>query len=93
MHQKQCIRVKNARMRKVLLSYWQLQTTQTNLKGLLINCCGLVAKMSDSLEIPWTVAHPVPLSMEFPSQEYWSGLPFASPRDLPNQGIRVALFK
>ena len=49
MRQKQCIRVKNARMRKVLLSYWQLQTTQTNPKGLLINCCGLVAKSCQTL--------------------------------------------
>ena len=29
----------------------------------------------------------VPLSMEFPGQEYWSGLPFLSPADLPNPGI------
>ena len=29
---------------------------------------------------PWTVAHQVPLSMEFSRQEYWSGLPFPSPR-------------
>ena len=37
--------------------------------------------------IPWTVARQAPLSMEFPRQEYWSGLPFASPRDLPHPGI------
>ena len=36
---------------------------------------------------PWTVAHQAPLSMEFFRQEYWSGLPFPSPRDLPNPGI------
>ena len=35
----------------------------------------------------WTVAHQVPLSMEFPRQEYWSELPFPSPGDLPNPGI------
>ena len=33
---------------------------------------------------PWTVAHQAPPSMEFSRQEYWSGLPFPSPRDLPN---------
>ena len=33
---------------------------------------------------PWTVAHQAPLSMGFPRQEYWSGLPFHSPEDLPN---------
>ena len=34
----------------------------------------------------WTVAHQAPLSMGFSSQEYWSGLPFPSPGDLPNPG-------
>ena len=34
--------------------------------------------------IPWTVAHQAPLSMGFPRQEYWSGLPFPSPGDLPD---------
>ena len=36
---------------------------------------------------PWTVAHQAPLSMGFSRQEYWSGLPFTSPGDLPNTGI------
>ena len=36
---------------------------------------------------PWTVAHEAPLSMEFSRQEYWSGLPFPSPGDLPDPGI------
>ena len=36
---------------------------------------------------PWTVAHQAPLSLEFSRQEYWSGLPCPSPRDLPNPGI------
>ena len=36
---------------------------------------------------PWTVAHRTPLSMGFPRQEYWSGLPFPSPGDLPDPGI------
>ena len=37
--------------------------------------------------IPWTVARQTPLSMEFSRQEYWSGLPFPSPGDLPDPGI------
>ena len=37
--------------------------------------------------IPWTVAHRAPPSMEFSRQEYWSGLPFPSPGDLPDPGI------
>ena len=39
------------------------------------------------LATPWTVAHQVPLSMGFPRQEYWSGLPFPSPGDFPDPGI------
>ena len=35
----------------------------------------------------WTVAYQAPLSMGFSSLEYWSGLPFPSPGDLPNPGI------
>ena len=42
--------------------------------------------MSDSVT-SWTVAHQAPLSMEFSRQEYWSGLPFPSPGDLPDTGI------
>ena len=36
---------------------------------------------------PWTAACQAPLSMGFPRQEYWSGLPFPSPGDLPDPGI------
>ena len=38
--------------------------------------------------IPWTVAHQAPPSMEFSRQEYWSVLPFPSPGDLPDPGIK-----
>ena len=37
---------------------------------------------------PWTVAHQAPPSMGFSRQEYWSGLPFLSPGDLPDPGIK-----
>ena len=37
--------------------------------------------------ISWTVAYQAPLPMEFSRQEYWSGLPFPFPGDLPNPGI------
>jgi len=37
---------------------------------------------------PWMEAHQAPLSMEFSRQEYWSGLPFPSPGDLPDPGIK-----
>ena len=36
---------------------------------------------------PWTVAYQAPLSLGFSKQEYWSGLPFPSPEDLPDPGI------
>ena len=37
--------------------------------------------MSDFFVTPWTVARQAPLSMGFPRQEYWSGLPFPSPKE------------
>ena len=37
----------------------------------------------------WTVAHQTPLSMGLLRQEYWSGLPFPSPRNLPDPGIEL----
>ena len=39
---------------------------------------------------PWTVAHQAPLSMGFSRQEYWSGLPFHSPGNLPDPEIKPA---
>ena len=51
------------------------------------SCC-LVTKSPLTSCDPWTIAHHAPLSMGFPRQEYWSGLPFPSPEDLPNPGIK-----
>ena len=39
-------------------------------------------------ETPWTVAHQAPLSTQFFRQEFWRGLPFPSPGDLPNPGVK-----
>ena len=50
-------------------------------------CCAVLSRVQLSAT-PWTVAHQAPLSMGFPRQEYWSGLPFPSPGDLPNPGIK-----
>ena len=47
-----------------------------------MHACSVV---SDSAT-PWTVAYQVPLSMQLSRQEYWSGLPFPTPQDLPNPG-------
>ena len=51
----------------------------------------LFTQLCPTLATPWAVAHQAALSMGFPGQEYWSGLPFASPRDLPNPGITACL--
>ena len=47
------------------------------------NCVWLFATL-------WTVAHQIPLSIGFSRQEYWSALPFPSPGDLPDPGIKAA---
>ena len=39
---------------------------------------------------PWTIARQAPLSMGFSRHEYWNGLPFPSPGDLPDPGIKPA---
>ena len=49
---------------------------------------GLVAQSCPTLATPWIVAYQAPLSMGFPRQGYWSGLPFPCPGDLPNPGIK-----
>ena len=51
----------------------------------------VVQFLSHVLLFAWTVAHQAPLSMGFPRQYYWSGLPFPSPGDLPIQGIKPHL--
>ena len=56
------------------------QTMISQIPCVCISCVQLFAT-------PWTVAHQAPTSMGFSRQEYWSGLPFASPGDLPNPGI------
>ena len=54
-----------------------------------INCHHVVKSLSrvQLFVIPWTVAYQVPPSMGFSRQEYWSGLPFPSPGDLPDAGV------
>ena len=52
-----------------------------------ICCCPQSLSCVQLFGTPWTIAHQAPLSMGFSRQEYWSGLPFPSPGDLPNSGI------
>ena len=47
----------------------------------------LVGVVSDSVEMPWSAAHQASLSMAFPRREYWNGLPFPAPGDLPDPGM------
>ena len=65
-------------------------SSQTQLYPMLafdkISCCCLVGKLCQS-ETSWIVARQAPLSMGFSLQEYWSGLPFPPPGDLPDPGI------
>ena len=49
--------------------------------------CVHAQSVSDSSATWWAVTHQASLSMEFPKQEYWSGLPFPSPGDLPDPGV------
>ena len=55
-------------------------------------CCAVLSHsfVSDSLWPPWIAARQAPLSMGFSRQEFWSGLPFPPPGDLPDPGIEPA---
>ena len=51
--------------------------------------CVSVPQPHPTLATTWTVAHQAPLSKRFSRQEYWRGLPFPSPGDLPDPGIEL----
>ena len=53
-------------------------------------CAKLLQGHVRLFETLWTVAHQAPLSMGFSKHEYWSGLPFPPPEDLPDPGIEPA---
>ena len=57
------------------------------LASLIYCCCWLLAVVYDSFATPWMVVRQAPLSMRFPRQEYWNGLPFPSPGDLPHREL------
>ena len=76
---------------KSLKLIWKYSCTLTELYStvqLLIPLCTL--SRPDSFMTPWTVVHQALLSMGFSRQEYWSGLPFPSPGDLPDPEIKLA---
>ena len=53
-----------------------------------MHVCAQLLSCVQLLATPWTVAHQAPLSLEFSRQEFWSGVPFPPPGDLPNPGIK-----
>ena len=70
----------------------KLEKRPQSSRGKVRACCpGLSRGFPGGVRLfatPWTVAHQAPLSMGFSRREYWSGLPFLSPGDLPDPGIK-----
>ena len=56
----------------------------------MFQLCACMSVGSDSFATPWTLAHQTLLSMGLSRQEYWSGLPFSPPGDLPDPGTKSA---
>ena len=52
----------------------------------LLSCVTVRHSVESDSATPWTVSHQAPLTMGFPRQEYWSGLPFPCPGNLSNSG-------
>ena len=78
---------------KVFLGKIFIQLTFPSVSENAVHCCHNYtyyvlnhSVVSDSVT-PWTVTHQAPLSMGFSRQEYWSGLTYLPPGDLPNPGI------
>ena len=69
-----------------------LANTSKKITYMYIKTCVCVCAQSFSqvrlFVIPWTIACQAPMSMGFSRQECWSGLPFPSPGDLPDPGIK-----
>ena len=66
--------------------------SKNSLQILYLRCTCLLSLFSRArfFATLWTVACQAPLTMEFSGREYWSGLPYPSPRDLPDPGIEPA---
>ena len=65
---------------EAVLILWNFLLFLEKVKVLVTQSCPILCD-------PVNLAHQTPLSMEFSRQEYWSGLPFPSPKDLPDPGI------
>ena len=69
------------------LARTELNTTEATKHACVPLSLSLVTQSCPTLVTPWAIARRTPLSMGFSRQEYWSGLLFTSPGDLPNPGI------
>ena len=69
------------------LLHWHMDSFTTEPPGAILLLCWSLRHVQ-LFVTPWTVAHQAPLSMRFLRQEYWSGLPFPFPGDLPNPEIK-----
>ena len=74
------------------LLHWQADSLPLNHLRILYYCMKVKVKMKSLSHAQlfatlWAVAYQAPPSMGFSRQEYWSGLPFPSPRDLPDPGV------
>ena len=76
-----------AKVQNITLNDWKSHSHYMISSDSISFFLSLVTKSCPTLETPWTVACQAPLSMGFSRQEYWSGLPFPSPGDLPDPGI------
>ena len=77
----------------VALEFCVVSTVQQSASVLYIcMCCVLSCSVVSDSATSWTVDHQAPLSMGFPRQEYWSGLPFPSTgRIFPTQELNLGL--
>ena len=82
----ECRVPENSKQKQAFLNGKCRETEENN------GMCVLSHSVMSNSATPWIVAHRAPLGMEFPRQEYWSGLPFPSPGDLPDPGTEPPSF-
>ena len=72
---------------KLVTRFCVIVKNEKDVKHLVQSVCMRTQSLSrvQLCAAPWTDMHQAPLSMEFPRQAYWSGLPFPTPGDLPDQ--------
>ena len=70
-----------------LSKFWKIVEDRRAFQATVHTCMLSCISHIQLFVTPWTTAGQAPLSMGFSRQEYWSGLPFPPPGDLPNPGI------